>query len=96
MELLWIDYTKKNGTSRYILFLLLGKRSGKLCGLETDKIPDAYRKKIVNTLTSLSLESRIRWLRQNCPILMRSAYKELVAERATIRTRYPIDKSKIV
>jgi hypothetical protein len=79
-----------------MLFLELGTRSGKLCGLDAQKISDGERRKIVNGLTGVSLEAAIRWLRANCPIAFKNAYRELTLERVGIRSRHKIDPSRIM
>jgi hypothetical protein len=94
MELLWLYY-KGLKNSRYILFLLLGTRDGKICGLDTNKISDGERRKIALHLTGVSLETAIQWLRSNCPSALQTAYRELVAERVRIESRHPIDPAKI-
>jgi hypothetical protein len=94
MELLWLYY-KGLKNSRYILFLKLGTRDGKLCGLDTKKISDGERSKIIHGISGISLDAAIRWLRTNCPLVLRTAYRELTQERAQIKSTYPIDPSKI-
>jgi hypothetical protein len=95
MELLWLYYTGLK-SSRYVLFLELGVRDGKMCGLDADKIKDSEKKKIINGVDGLSLGSAIRWIRANCPQVFRSAYRELVIERVRIESRHKIDPSKVM
>ena len=95
MELLWLYY-KGLKNSRYILFLKLGTRDGKLCGLDTHQISDGERRKIVHGISGVSLDVAIRWLRANCPLALKIAYRELVNERVQIKSTHPIDQSKIM
>jgi hypothetical protein len=95
MELLWINYTKKDGNQHYLLFLPLGNKPGKLCGLIADKIPDGVKKKIVVNLSELSLEARLRWLKSNYPTIMDTGYRELISQRALIMRTYSIDPLKM-
>jgi len=95
MELLWLYYIGLK-SSRYILFLELGRRAGKICGLDADKVSQAERRKIVHGISGLSLEAAIRWIRTNCNNAYRQAYKELVEERVEIKSRHKIDPSRVM
>jgi hypothetical protein len=93
MDLLWLLYKGKKST-RYLLFLSLGSRSGKLVGLDTSKVSDAARKKIMDSkeFNSLSLDSKVRWLQRYCPEVMKTAYRELREGSIKSRREYQMNQ----
>jgi len=78
MKLLWIHYKGQKRT-RYILFLSLGSRDGKLVGLDAELVDDASRAKMLSdkAFRNLSLYAKLNWLRRYCPGTMKAAYREL-------------------
>lgn len=66
-----------------------------MCGLDTAKVNDAERRKIVHNLYDVSLEKAIPWLRANCPTTYKTAYRELSESRIKIESSHEIDISKV-
>jgi len=91
MEVLWIDY---DGSSRkYILFIVVGKKEGKKCGLDVYKMSDhdkeLFRKNSA-LLSSLSLDKMIAWIGKNCQFSYRNAYRELHVSKMRVINKYSI------
>lgn len=93
MELLWLYYRGMKN-SRYILLLYLGTRNHKMCGLDARKVKDRDRRNIAKHLAGVSLEEALAWLRNNCQDTFRTAYRELVIDRAELISRYDVDPNK--
>jgi len=94
MKLLWIYYS--GGKSlRYLLLLHIGSRKNKYCGLETALIPDQEIKIIrssIKELDNLSLDKKIQWIKEKCPISFQKAYKELFIDDSTVYREYEMDE----
>jgi len=92
MKLLWILYKGKK-TTRYLLFLNLGNRNGKLVGLDTSKIDNTSRAKMMGSrdFQNLSLDAKIMWLKRHCPNAMAKAYRELYESNIKSRKEYKIE-----
>jgi len=93
MKLLWICYDSKKGL-RYLLLMHIGSRENKYCGLETALVPDHETQTIrssIKELNNLSLDKRIQWIRERCPIGFKKAYKELFINNSRIYNEYEIN-----
>jgi len=90
MKLLWIYYNSEKGL-RYLLLLHIGSRKNKYCGLETALVPDQEIQTIrssIEELNNLSLDKKIQWIKEKCPISFQKAYKELFIDNSTIYNEY--------
>ena len=48
-----------------------------MIGIDTSKVPSGEKQLIKGSnLASLSLEKRLRWLKDNCPVAYRIGYKQ--------------------
>jgi len=77
MELLFIRYIPKN---QYFLFLKIGERNGKLCGVLAQEVSDEERAAILKhrkLLDATSLPRRVQWLRDHCPNAYRMHYRQI-------------------
>jgi hypothetical protein len=93
MKLLWIRYNGKKGL-RYVLLLYLGSKENKYCGLETALVPDQeiqFIRSSAEKFGNLSLDKKIQWVKEKCPISFQNAYKELFINNSTIYNEYEID-----
>lgn len=89
MELLYILYKKQ----QYRLVYPLGHRNNKLCAIMTEGVNQdelAIIRKNVKRLFSMSLESKLQWLKQNCPTIYRNGYREIHNSNYSIVNRYKI------
>jgi hypothetical protein len=92
MELVYVRYIPKDSKA---LLLELGTRNNKLCGLLADKVPDSERAKITSSRTildALSVDRKILWLKDHCPISYRTAYREMHNHNAQVISRHTITK----
>jgi hypothetical protein len=83
MQLLQISYKGKK--PRTILLLLLSMDDTYITGLDVTKISDIDRKMVL-AAKSVSIE----WLKKNCPVSYRNAYRKLYVRKSKI-----IDKHEI-
>lgn len=91
MKLLWILYRGQKRT-RYILFLSLGTRNGKVSGLDARLVDDASRQKLLGdkAFRKLSLDAKLKWLKRYCPGTMKAAYRELRQDKIASSQEYKI------
>lgn len=90
MKLVWLRYNKKN-KAQHALFLMLGERGNKLIMLRSDKVDDGELSELrrhIPRLSSLSLDGRIRWLRDNCPRTVRNAFRITAKNKVHILDQY--------
>jgi hypothetical protein len=95
MELIYALYA--GTTPRYILFLCVGNRNNKVIGFDTIEINDADRTKILNhhqSISSMSIDKTVSWLKTHCPTAYRKGYKEISIAKFTVISRYPITNLK--
>ncbi len=88
MDIIYVRYIPKDTRAALVE---LGSRDGKICGLVADKVPDHEREKIRDARTMLdaiSVERKIGWLREHCPVAYRSAYREMRHINAQILSRH--------
>jgi len=94
MKLLWIHYKGKKRT-RYILFLDLGTKDGKIVGLDTKLVDDRSRNMIMSnsTLPDMSLDSKLRWIKRFCPTAV-PALRSLIQKNVVSAQEYKTPFSK--
>lgn len=92
MELVYVKYTPKD---RNILLVELGSRNNKICGLLAEKVSDGERAKILSARTildALSVDRKIQWLKDHCPVAYKTAYREIHNSNAQIISRHTMGK----
>lgn len=71
MELLWCKYKQTENR----LFLYLGEHNGKACCIDANAIDHGTKitiREAAPILDDLSLESKVNWIKENCPGAMAS------------------------
>lgn len=92
MELVYIRYIPKDTK---VLMVDFGTRNSKLCGLVAEKVPDHERASIISARTildAMSVDRKLQWLRDHCPVAYRSAYREIYKTNAQIISRHTMSK----
>jgi len=93
MELVYIRYSAVGKKQKYLLLLYIGERNGKLCGIVTDRVSEADRKKIlanIEVLRAFTVSERINWLRTYCHSSYSSGYREIHLGNTTKVSTHPI------
>lgn len=90
MQLAWVRYDKKK-SKNYELYLLLGERGDKSVALKSSNM-DAGElvnlRRNLKTLDALSLDGRLRWIRDQCPRSVKSAFRILLKKKMHILKTY--------
>lgn len=88
MELIFVRYVPKDSK---VLLVELGNRNNKICGLLAEKVPDGERKKILSASTvldAMSVDRKLGWLRDHCPVAYRTAYREIHLKNAQVLSKH--------
>ena len=92
MELLWCKY-KQDEEER--LFLYLGEYGTKVCCLDNNVMTDSDKiviREASGELDELPLETRVNWLKENCPGAM-TAYRTLNKSDVQVINRMQVTPS---
>lgn len=92
MDLVYIRYIPKDTR---VLLVDLGSRNNKLCGLLAEKVSDGERARILSARTildALSVDRKLQWLRDHCPVAYKSAYREIHSSNAQVLSRHTMTK----
>lgn len=92
MNLVYVRYIPKDTK---VLLVELGSRNNKLCGLLAEKVSDGERARIVKSQTildALSVDRKLQWLRDHCPVAYKAAYREIHNANAQILSRHTMNK----
>ncbi len=92
MDLVFVRYIPKDTR---MLLVDLGTRNNKLCGLVSEKVSDGERAKIMSARTildAMSVDRKLQWLRDHCPIAYRTAYCEIHNGNAQVLSRHTMSK----
>tara|TARA_R110000868_G_scaffold115679_9_gene308794 strand:+ start:1321 stop:1605 length:285 start_codon:yes stop_codon:yes gene_type:complete len=93
MELIYILYRPYGKQPQYKLLFPLGSRNGKLCAISTKETGKGEINCIranKDKLATLSLEQKLVWLKNNCPIAYKKGYKEIFEKNYSIVSKHPI------
>ena len=93
MELLHIHYHARGKQHKYLLLLYLGQRPGKTCGVVTEGVSESEKNTILKnkeTLSEMSLDKCIEWLKAYSPTAYQGHYREIHNHNITIVNRYKI------
>jgi hypothetical protein len=93
MELYYILYKPKGGAPKNYLLFYIGTRNNKLIGIDSAKVPSSEKQLIkASAFASLSLEKRLRWLKDNCPIAYRYGFKQINNSNYKLVSKHRINK----
>jgi len=78
MELYYILYGPKGVKPKYYLLFYVGTKNNKLIGIDSAKVPSSEKQALKSSnFASLSLEKRLRWLKDNCPVSYKYGFKQI-------------------
>lgn len=92
IHLIWAQYVVKN-VRQYSLFAILGSQGGKYYALKSSKMaPDEVEliRKNMEMLTTLSLDDKIVWVKNQCPLSYKNGFRTLFESNTTVLATYPI------
>lgn len=92
MDLVYVRYIPKDTK---VLLVDLGSRNNKLCGLLAEKVSDGERARIMSARTildALSVDRKLQWLRDHCPVAYKAAYREIHNSNAQVLSRHTMTK----
>lgn len=88
MELVYVRYVPKDTK---VLLVEFGTRNNKLCGLIANKVSDGERARIMSSRTildAMSVDRKLQWLKDHCPLAYRTAYREIHNSNTQILSRH--------
>lgn len=94
MDIIYVRYIPKDTR---VALVELGNRKGKICALVAEKVPDNERDKIMESrrmLDAISVDRKIGWLREHCPVAYRTAYREMLLANAQVLSRHTMTKQR--
>ena len=91
MFLAWTRYGQ-GPSGKYMLYVVLGERGGKIVCLDANKMPEDVVKILQDrnkVIDSMPIETKLSWIREVWPTYG-SAYKEIFTTNVTIERKYPL------
>lgn len=93
MNLVWVKYTTRKKELKVALFLYLGKKNTKYHLIRSDSLsPNEQEtvKKALGKLSTMSLDQRVAWIKNNAPVGYQKSYRVFDNSKAWILKSYPI------